>query len=291
MYGAWLLGVPFSFTGHATDLFRDRVALRDKIRRAEFISCISTFHRDLFLRNGARPEQLHLVYCGIDTSQFHLPAASRDKETLRILSSGRLVEKKGFDDLIAACRILRDQGVDFECIIAGSGPLQAQLQSQVERDGLQEHVQVTGEALMQEEICGFMHGGDLYCLPCVWAADGDVDGLPQMLMEAMASGLPVVSTRLVGIPDLVVHGRSGWLVEPRRPEDLAAALLRLAQEPELRERLAAEGRRRVEQVFNLDTCLAPLIAYFRARLAAGGGPRSATSAQARARAVARRGPP
>ena len=123
MYGAWLLGVPFSFTGHATDLFRDRVALHDKIRRAEFIICISSFHREFYKKHGARDEQLHLAYCGIDVSDFApSPSPNRCGERLRILSSGRLVEKKGFPYLIDACRLLADRGVPFECVIAGSGP-------------------------------------------------------------------------------------------------------------------------------------------------------------------------
>jgi glycosyltransferase involved in cell wall biosynthesis len=266
MYGAWLLGVPFSFTGHATDLFRDRAALVDKIRRAEFIACISSFHRELYLAHGAQRQQLRIVYCGIDTEQFQLPRAAReDKGSFRILSSGRLVEKKGFADLIAACRILRDHGLDFECQIGGSGPLEAELRQQIAREGLQERVAVTGQPLMQEEVSAFMHGGDVFCLPCVWAADGDVDGLPQMLMEAMACGLPVVSTRLVGIPDLVVDGETGLLVEAGRPDQLAETLLRVLHDPALRERLAAAGRRKVEKEFNLRTCVAPLIEYFRSR--------------------------
>jgi glycosyltransferase involved in cell wall biosynthesis len=269
MYGAWLLDKPFSFTGHAADLFRERCALEDKIRRASFIVCISSFHRDFYLKHGARPEQLHIAYCGIDTAHFSPRLRQRvSGQAVRILSSGRLVEKKGFDVLIEACKILHDRGVAFECAIAGSGPLESALRAQVERVGLSSKISLTGQPLKQEDIPAFMHGGDVYCLPCVWASDDDVDGLPQMLMEAMACGLPAVSTQLVGIPDLIENEKSGLLVQPRRSSELADALERLIRDPELAARLAATGRERVVEVFDLSRCLTPLMDQFRAHLEA-----------------------
>lgn len=267
MYGAWLLGVPFSFTGHAADLFRDRAALEDKIRRAAFIVCISTFHRDFYLERGARPEQLRIVYCGIDTSHFS-PALRerREGEPFRILASGRLVEKKGFAHLVRACGLLRERGVDFRCTIGGSGPLEDALRRQIAAAGLADRVELTGQALTQEAIPEFMRSGDVYCLPCVWASDDDVDGLPQMLMEAMACGLPVVSTRLVGIPDLIQHGESGLLAEPEDAEGLADALKRILDDADLAARLGSAGRRQVTGKFDLSTCLEPLLGEYRAYL-------------------------
>lgn len=267
MYGAWLLEVPFSFTGHAADLFRDRCALADKIRRAKFIVCISEFHRQFYLDHGARPEQLVMVYCGIDVSHFAFCPVSHDRQgPVHILSSGRLVEKKGFSVLIDACAVLRDRGQQFRCTIAGSGPLESALRDQIARHGLEDLVDVTGEPLTQEAIPAFMRTGHIYCLPCVWAKDGDVDGLPQMLMEAMACGLPAVSTRLVGIPDLIIHNETGLLVEPHQTEELADALMRLAHDPGLADRLARAGRRHIEQTFDIRTCLQPLIHQFRLSL-------------------------
>lgn len=264
MYGAWLLGKPFSFTGHAADLFRERAALCDKIERAAFIVCISNFHREFFLKNGARPEQLHIVYCGIDTSHFSPRLRERSPgEPFRIRSSGRLVEKKGFAWLIRACELLRDRGVNFECVIAGSGPLESSLREQIRAANLEQRVSVTGKPLNQEDIPEFMHGGDVYCLPCVWASDDDVDGLPQMLMEAMACGLPAISTRLVGIPDLIVHEQTGLLVEPNRAEDVADAIVRLMNDAALAKRLAEAGREHVLRTFDLENCLEPLIEQFR----------------------------
>lgn len=269
MYGGWLLDVPFSFTGHATDLFRDRCALDDKIRRADFIVCISEFHRSFYLENGARPEQLFIVYCGINPEWFHPPGENADGgRPYRVLSSGRLVEKKGFAYLIEACRILADRGERFECVIGGSGELESELRAQVVRQDLGTIVTVTGKALQQERIIDFMHGGDVYVLPCVWAADNDVDGLPQMLMEAMACGLPAISTRLVGIPDLIRDGETGLLVEANDAKGLADAIARLMHDRELAHRLALTGRQWVDQKFNLKDCLNPLIERFRQKLAA-----------------------
>lgn len=268
MYGAWLLDKPYSFTGHATDLFRDRSALLDKIARADFIVCISEFHRRFYLEHGARPEQLFLAYCGIDPTWFYPPSPSATPvhRPYRLLATGRLVEKKGFSILIDACKVLAERGERFDCVIGGSGPLEAALRAQVERLGLSDRVSLTGQALLQEKMVEFMHGGDVYVLPCVWAADGDVDGLPQMLMEAMACGLPAISTRMVGIPDLIRHEATGLLVEPSSVEQLADAIARLMHDPALSRRLAVEGRRWLLERFDLANCLEPLVERFRRRL-------------------------
>jgi len=281
MYGAWLLDAPFSFTGHATDLFRDRCALEDKIRRAEFIVCISEWHRQFYVEHGARPEQLFVTYCGIDPAWFY-PATDETaaaQRPYRILSSGRLVEKKGFGILVQACKVLADRGEHFECVIGGSGELEAQLRQQIEREGLSDRVTVTGQTLLQEKIVEFMHGGDVYALPCVWAADDDVDGLPQMLMEAMASGLPAISTRLVGIPDLIVHERTGLLVEPNDAVGLADAITRLMRDRPLGRQLAVDGRRFVLERFDLRNCLEPLIERYRQRLGLGAAKQTIDSLQ------------
>jgi colanic acid/amylovoran biosynthesis glycosyltransferase len=267
MYGAWLLEVPFSFTGHAADLFRDRCALEDKIRRAEFIVCISEFHRNFYLQHGARLGQLLVAHCGVNLNWFY-PRTEKNPPVrpFRILSSGRLVEKKGFAQLIKACRILADRGERFECVIGGSGELEEELRSQVRRLGLSDCVTISGQTLIQEKIVEFMHRGDAFALPCIWASDNDVDGLPLMLAEAMACGLPAVSTRLVGIPDLIRHEETGLLVEPNDPLELANAIARLMHDRSLAGLLAKAGRSWVQEQFNLQTCLEPLIERYRRRL-------------------------
>ena len=272
MYGAWLLGVPFSFTGHAADLFRDRVALKDKIRRAKFIIAISNFHRQFYKQNGAKDEQLCVVFCGIDVKQFPMRAAPRAVRRQRIVSVGRLVEKKGFHVLIAACKVLQEGGADFECIIAGNGPMEAELKQQVTSLGLDDSVTVTGRAVLQEELPQFLDESDIFAQPCVWSKDNDVDGTPRTLMEAMACGLPSVSTKLAGIPDIIVHEQSGLLVEPNEALMLAQAIRRLLDDSALARRLAIGGRQRIERYFNLETCVEPLVELFASRLRARGQP-------------------
>jgi glycosyltransferase involved in cell wall biosynthesis len=267
MYGAWLLDRSFSFTGHAADLFRNRQALATKIARADFIVCISEFHRQFFIGNGADPAKLIVVYCGIDTDHFTPRLRAREAgRPFHILSSGRLVEKKGFADLIRACALLRDSGLDFRCTIGGSGEDEAALRAQIAEAGLGARVTLTGKALKQEDIPDFMAEGDVYALPCVWASDNDVDGLPQMLMEAMGCGLPAISTRLVGIPDLIRDGETGLLVEPGDVEALADALARIAADPLLALRLSEAGHRHLVAMFDINNCLEPLLDKFRARL-------------------------
>lgn len=268
MYGAWLLGKPYSFTGHAADLFRDRAALSDKIARAAFIVCISKYHEEFYLKNGARPEQLRLAYCGIDTSHFVASGEVGAHDPPHIVSSGRLVEKKGFVQLIAACARLHQRGVRFRCTIAGSGPQKDELNAKIAKDGLVGIVEVTGEPLLQEKIPEFMRQGDIYCLPCVWASDNDVDGLPQMLMEAMACGLPAVSTNLVGIPDLIQHEKTGLLAEPEDVDGLADCLQRLISDPSLGKTLAVAGRKHVIERFDLSRSLDSLVAEFKRYLKA-----------------------
>ena len=261
MYGAWLLGKPFSFTGHAADLFRERCALKDKILRAQFIVCISSFHRDFYLAEGADPDKLIIVYCGIDTSVFSAVSQVVEDRPLRLISAARLVEKKGLNYLIEACQQMVGQQ-SFTCTIAGDGPLLTELQQQIDDLGLSALVKLTGKPILQEDIPAFMASGDIYCLPCVWAADGDVDGLPQMLMEAMACGVPVISTRLVGIPDLIEHGSTGLLVEPNDSKALAQAVGQLGNDDELRRRLALQGREAVTRRFDIANCLELLLNKF-----------------------------
>jgi glycosyltransferase involved in cell wall biosynthesis len=269
MYGAWLLGTTFSFTGHGADIWRDRVALEDKIQRAQFIVCISNFHRQFYLDHGARPEQLIMVYCGIDRARFAprtTVSDSRDK-MLRIRAHSRIVEKKGFAYLVSACEILRNRGVDFECSIAGTGPIVEDLREQVVASGLDGSVHILGERVPDRDLLDFLHQGNAYCLPCVWASDNDVDGIPAALMEAMASGLPVVSTRIAGIPDLVIDEESGLLVPSEDATALADALQRIADEDGLADHLVKGASKVIEERFNLDTCVAPLVARYRKILA------------------------
>lgn len=278
-YAAWLLDKPFSFTGHACDLFRDRSALKDKIKAADLIVAISEFHRDFYLEEGATPNQICIVYCGIDVDQFAFEPTP-PSSTPRILSFGRLVQKKGFDTLIDACAILKSRGIDFTCEIAGNGPEEETLRRQRDELELQGEVAITGKPLLQEEVADWLHHGHIFAQPCRWSDDNDVDGIPRSLMEAMACGLPCVASRIAGLPDLVLHEETGLLVEPEDSDALANALQRLIESAELSQSLARDGRTRIEEVFNLSTCLNPLIDKFQKYLptsTASGSPECSVS--------------
>ena len=270
MYGAWLLGIPFSFTGHAADLFRNRVALEDKIRRADKIVCISEFHKDFYREHGGRDEQFVVVHCGIDVDQFEYRPKERMGDPPVIMSVGRLVEKKGFDILIDACRILRDRGVRLRCKIGGDGPEEEPLRQQITAHGLEDVVHLPGEKVLQEDLAAFMYEGDIFAQPCVWSKDNDVDGTPRTLMEAMACGAPVISTRLAGIPDIVLDGETGLLVEPNDAEQLADAIERLIQDEALAARLRENARRHIEAEYRLPDCVYPLVDMYRQRLDGAG---------------------
>lgn len=263
MYGAWLLGVPFSFTGHAVDLFRDRCALEDKIQRAAFIVCISQFHRRFYMEHGAQDSKLITVHCGIDLRQFTFRERDATPVIPHIVSLGRLVDKKGFEYLIDACHVLRGRGITFQCTIGGDGPLTQALRQRVRELDLDSFVHVSGKSVLQEDLHDFLQAGDMYVQPCVWSSDNDVDGTPRTLMEAMACGVPSVSTRLAGIPDIIQDGVSGLLVEPNNVVDLANAIQRIINEPGLATTLSKGGRAHIEREFQLPDCLAALEAKFR----------------------------
>jgi colanic acid/amylovoran biosynthesis glycosyltransferase len=245
------------------------VALLDKIDRAVFIVCISEFHKDFFLKLGARPEQLHIVYCGIDVTHFS-PANDTESPNsgriTHIVSSGRLVEKKGFLYLVDACHLLKQRGILFKCTIGGNGPQEVEIRERIKQFGLEQEVNLTGQALTQEELPEFFRSADIYALPCVWARDDDVDGLPQMLMEAMACEVPSISTNLVGIPDLIVDGETGLLVEPRNSVQLADAIQKLIECPSQGIQMGAAGRALILKKFEINRALEPLVTLFKHQL-------------------------
>src|SRR5690606_1776305 len=159
----------------------------------------------LYLELSARSNKLHIIYCGIDVAAFPcVPGGRRSGDApLRIITLGRLVEKKGFDLLIRACGTLAERGCEFECIIGGSGPLAEELQRLVADMKLEGRVRVDGKPILQEDLQEFFRGSAIFAQPCVWSRDNDVDGTPRTLMEAMACGLPAVATRIAGLPDMI----------------------------------------------------------------------------------------
>jgi len=257
--------IGFSFTAHAQDFMLDVGSdelLREMCREAAFVVAVSDYSRQLLVEKCPDAAgKIHRVYNGINLRKFSAgPPRSRDVRR-RILSIGRLIEFKGFRDLIAACAELKKRGIEFECEIIGDGPLRDALQSAIAAAGLDGIVQLLG-ALTQEEVARRLADCDVFALACIVNSEGASDILPTVILEAMAAARPVVSTRLAAIPEMVRDRESGLLVAPGHVEGLASALESLLRDPQLRARLGAAGRRNVEERFDVDKTAAQLLQLF-----------------------------
>lgn len=268
-----LTGIPFSFSTHAKDIYQSSPDLLvRKIQRARFaITCTDASRRYLLdlltdLPDAAHQQsKVHLVYHGVNIQRFS-PArnqfiCSASDAPLLMLSIGRFVEKKGYLYLIDACKTLVGRGRRFQCAIYGSGPLKAALRAQIASLGLEDYVQLYDERT-QEDLPDIYRAATLFVLPCCIAGDGDRDGMPNVLLEAMATGLPVVSTPVGGIPELVEHERNGLLVPERDALALANALDQLLCDPGQRASLGAEARRHIITHFDAEQNIDSLVACF-----------------------------
>jgi glycosyltransferase involved in cell wall biosynthesis len=205
--------------------------------------------------------RVRLIHHGVELDRF-VPAPRADGPApVEILSVGRLVEKKGFPDLLLALGQLKQRGQRFRCAIYGEGPLYAELAATIERLDLRDEVVLPG-AVAQRDLIPVFQRADIFALAPFVTEDGDRDGVPNVLVEAMACGLPVVSTTVSGIPELVAHDRNGLLVTPHDPAALADALAALLADDERRAQLGAEARRTVVEGFDLRAAAHELAALF-----------------------------
>ncbi|MDP3789080.1 MAG: glycosyltransferase, partial [Candidatus Omnitrophota bacterium] len=209
--------------------------------------------------------KIYFNYHGLESEWFSEEFRNTQyaiRNTVKILAIGRLVEQKGFEDLITACGILRDKGIDFECNIVGEGPLKERLASSVERLALQGKVNLLGMKT-QEEIKQLYREADIFAAPSVVAKDGDRDGIPNVVLEAMAMGLPVVSTDVSGLPEVVINEKTGLVVPARSHESLAMAMEIFIKDGSLRNRLGRQGKEHVQTLFDLDKNINGLIDIFK----------------------------
>jgi glycosyltransferase involved in cell wall biosynthesis len=250
-----LTGIPYSFTAHGTDLHRDRRMLGDKVAAAAFVVTISEYNRRIILDEcGASANaRVIVIHCGVDMQVYQprpLPARSPDPaEPINIFCVATLHEVKGQTYLLEACRRLAERGIPFACHLVGDGPDRTRLARQAEEGGIGDRVRFRGW-LTRDEVRNALSEADVVAAPSVQTRISR-EGIPVALMEAMASGVPVVASRLSGIPELVQDGDNGLLVEPADVEGLAGALERLQRDDKLRRRLGAAGRDTVEREFNL----------------------------------------
>jgi glycosyltransferase involved in cell wall biosynthesis len=255
-------GIPFSVTAHGQDFMKDLGSddlLREICAAAEFVAAETDYSRDLLRqRCPASAAKIHRVYNGIDLERFPAGGSPNGSRIPRIVSVGRLVAFKGFEDLIDACAELARQRVDFVCEIIGDGPLRETLQSKIEQLDLSSRVNLLG-SLSQNAVLEKLQAADVFALASTTDAQGATDVFPTVILEAMASGRPMVSTRLAGIPELVIHGETGTLVSPGDTAALAQALEQLLRDSDLRLRYGRAGRARIEQHFRIEQTITPLV--------------------------------
>ena len=259
-------GIPYTFTAHAKDIFHEDVVPDDlsrKLSDAASVVTVSDYNLDYLSEHyGEAASGVRRIYNGLELDNF--PYEEPADRPPRIVGVGRLVEKKGFSDLVDACALLAAEGRDFVCDIVGAGPLEDELLARIARLGLTDRVRLAG-ALPRGEVVEYLRDASAFALPCVTAADGNRDGLPTVLLEAMALGTPCVSTPVTGIPEVLLDGKTGLMAGERGPEALAAALGRLLDDPALRVRLASEARRMIEAEFDIDANAARLRSVFGAQ--------------------------
>ncbi len=249
------IGTPYSLTAHAKDIYLTPAdELARKIRSAECVLTCTAYNQRYLagLADGQTP--VRLAYHGIDLTRFSASSragSAAESEPPLILSVGRLCEKKGFQYLIRACRLLKDHGHSFRCQIVGYGELREQLQRLIAAHGLEEEVFLSG-SMTQDQLAALYLRARMFVLPCVVTDNGDRDGIPNVLLEAMASGVPVISTDVSGISELVRNEENGLLVEQQNVLALAEAMEILLLRRDACCRLAKNGRKTVLHSFSLE---------------------------------------
>ena len=250
-----MTGIPFSFTAHARDLYQvPEKVLTDRIRQARaVITCCGS---NLEYLNRIAPSQqskFSLIYHGVNLKDFQPvsnPGASSTAKSPLILSVGRLVEKKGFQDLLQALLIVKNRAEPFQCAIYGDGPLCQPLKDWIEEHGMAGEVKLMGDSTQQELISVYQNA-TLFTLTPLQTDDGDRDGIPNVLVEAMAVGLPVITTAVAGIPELVEHNLNGLLYQPHDVEGISSGIIELLRNADKRKQLGGVASKKVTEQFDI----------------------------------------
>lgn len=249
MYASTLAGISFSFTAHANDIFERPLLIKEKCQRAKKVISISSFNIDVMKRLGGNPSNMEIVRCGVDSTLPIRPLSSMNKRSLKIGSLGRLVEKKGVQTLIEAGRQLKDISFDFSIEIAGDGPQKNELIKLVQKNKLDDHIKFIG-AIPHSDVRDWMKSLDIFSLPSQKDSNGDMDGIPVVLMEAMNLGIPVLTTAMSGIPELVIHDKTGLVSQPGDFTGLAENIKKLYINRQLQVNLVANAKKRIKSEFD-----------------------------------------
>ena len=266
MFASALTDIRYTFTAHARDIYVDTQhgLLRRQIERASAVVTVSRYNQQ-YLRTQISPlsgDKVHCIYNGLDLVDFDFRWPRSGASGLPvILSVARLIRKKGLEDLIQAAALLKLKGRAFRLEIIGSGPLRGDLERLVAELSLGDCVAFLGSQ-PQQSVSSAYQRASIFALPCVVAEDGDRDGIPTVVLESMASGVPVVSTPVSGIPELIDDSCDGLLVPPNNPVRLADALDRLLVDAPLRDRLARAARDKIESHFVVEQSSGQLLELF-----------------------------
>ncbi len=245
--------VTFSFTAHANDIFAPRnfeIGLDKLVEAARVVVSVSDYAKKFLQeRFPERADRIRRIYNGLNLAEFG--RADFSSAPPLILAVGRLIAKKGFADLVRACGLIAEHGKSFRCEIIGEGPLENELRGQIERLNLQNRIALSGAKPLRE-VRQRLVAANVFVLPSIIDPDGGMDNLPTVIMEAMATGLPVVSTAIGGIPEMVVENETGFLVQPGDAVALANAIEKLISDPAVAQRMGRAGCERAQELFSIE---------------------------------------
>jgi len=246
-----LLGIPYGITAYTVVVYYKLAILEEIISEAAFLVADTWQTKRFLLSMGVSPDQVHLIRNGVSLEEFPSRHGHAAAGCPVILGVGSLIPKKGFDVLLRACAILDARGIQFRCVVIGDGPEREKLDNLKKDLGLDGCVEMLGYRTLAE-LRDWYYRASVFVMPSVVSPTGETDGLPTVVIEALASELPVIGTETAAIPEIIQNGVNGFLVEPNAVEPLADQVQVLLQRPELRKKLGCEGRRLVEQDFNLE---------------------------------------
>lgn len=265
MFASQLSGIDFSFTGHAKDIYTSNsLQLKEKMAKARFVvTCTEFNRRHLSMLAGNGDVSLYRVYHGIDLGLFSGgEACKHPTPPYHFVTVARLVPKKGLPTVYRALQRLQHKGIDFQHTLIGDGDDRDKLLTLIRDLGLSGSCRWVG-TLTHERVLDYYRRSDLFALGCEQAANGDQDGIPNVFVECLAMGLPVVGTRLSAIPELIEDGKTGLLVQPGNDGEMASAMLRILTDTHVRELIIRSGKERVRQAFNNRDLIEDLFSAYR----------------------------
>jgi glycosyltransferase involved in cell wall biosynthesis len=261
-----LLDINFSVTAHAQDIYTSPDRIKQFSNDALFLVTCTEYNRKYIneITDFKFQDRIYKVYHGLDASKWENNYVFRKLggSIINIICVARLVEKKGIIYLLRAIKILVESGIDIKCTIVGEGPLKTQFDKYIKESGISKYVQILG-FMHQDNVKEYICRSDMFVLPCIVADNGDMDGLPNVILEAMALNIPVISTSISAIPEVIDDRFNGLLVKEKDEEAIANAIMELVKDEKLYERIKNNSRTKLLDEFDIGECTSKLIDIFR----------------------------